>query len=93
MPPLFANTELLTTDPGFFPPNWWMGLIGSGIYFVLALVFIGVSWFVIDRITPGRLADELIGTGRPDGQPNKALGFVVGCMFLGLCVIIAAAIH
>jgi hypothetical protein len=102
---LFANAdETVATAAGLFPPNWQQGLLGSTVYFVLALAFLLVGYIVIDWITPGKLCHQLLGSTwdkntkewvrhTPDGQPNRALAAVVGAMFLGLCIIIAAAIH
>lgn len=90
--------QMMADDHGFFPPKWWMGLIGSLLYFTLALAMYPLAYKVIDWITPGVLSGQLLGTlngvaHTPDGKPNVALGVVVGGMFLGMSIIIAAAIH
>jgi uncharacterized membrane protein YjfL (UPF0719 family) len=62
-------------------------LLNSVIYALLG-VFIFVSGFVIvDKLTPYDLWKELIEA------KNLALAIVVGCGTLGVCIIIAAAIH
>jgi hypothetical protein len=95
---LFATTEAVTETAALLPPDWYRGPIVSTIFFLLALVFLAVGYKVIDWITPGCLSGQLLGTvgekkHTPSGEPNLALGAVVGFMFLGLCIIIAAAIH
>lgn len=69
------------------------GMIGTVVYFCIALIFFGFAYKFADWVTPGNLGNELLGTGRPNGTPNYALAGVVGAMLLGLSIIIAAAIH
>ena len=49
-----------------------------------------VFWFcflIIDKLTPYDLWQEIVE------KQNVALGLVVAAMSLGICVIVAAAIH
>ena len=62
-------------------------LLNSLIYALAGLVIFCVGFYIIDRITPYNLWQELVE------KRNTALAFVVGMVALGLCVIIAAAIH
>lgn len=60
---------------------------GSVLY---ALIGVLVFWFcflILDKLTPYRLWEELID------KQNVALGVVVASMSLGICIIVAAAIH
>jgi len=67
------------------------GILGTTIYALLALLMFPMFWKVLNFITPGDLNKELLAT---DGnQPNLALAIVVGCISLGFCIILAAAIH
>lgn len=86
-----ATTE--SAFSGLFTPEVIRGMIGTVVFFLLALVLFAVAYKVIDLITPGNLSAELLGTNRPNGTPNYALGGVVGAMVLGISIIIAAAIH
>ena len=55
-----------------------------------ALVGVLIFWFcflIIDKLTPYDLWGEIIE------KQNVALGLVVAAMSLGICVIVAAAIH
>ena len=62
-------------------------LLSSLIYALAGLVIFCIGFYIIDRITPYNLWQELVE------KRNTALAFVVGMVALGLCVIIAAAIH
>ena len=46
----------------------------------------GVGFFLIDKLTPYNLWEELVK------EKNVALAIVVGCVSIGLCLIIAAAV-
>ena len=58
----------------------------------LAFAFIGIVVFVmafvvIDRLTPYHLWKEIVE------EKNVALAVLVGAMSIGICIIIAAAVH
>jgi len=64
------------------------GAIVSSI--IYALIGVGIFWLcflIIDKLTPYHLWNEIVE------KHNIALGIVVGAMSLGICVIVAAAIH
>jgi uncharacterized membrane protein YjfL (UPF0719 family) len=46
-----------------------------------------ISFIIIDKITPYNLWLEIVE------KQNKALALVVAAMSLGICIIVAAAIH
>jgi len=50
------------------------------------VVFVG-AFVVIDKITPYDLWKEIVE------EKNLALAVLVGAMSIGLCIIIAAAVH
>lgn len=57
---------------------------------VFALIGVAVFWLcfiVIDKITPYDLWAEIVE------KQNVALALVVAAMSLGICIIVAAAIH
>jgi uncharacterized membrane protein YjfL (UPF0719 family) len=62
-------------------------LVNSIVFSVLGVVVFGLSFVIVDMLTPYELWKEI-----SDGK-NVALAIVVGAMSLGICVIIAAAIH
>ena len=68
----------------------WMNLevfLGSVVYALLGVVIFWVSFIVIDKLTPYNLWEEIVE------KQNKALAMVVAAMSLGICLIVAAAIH
>ena len=62
-------------------------LINSIIFSFLGVLIFWVSFLIIDKLTPYHLWKEIIE------EHNMALAIVVGAMSLGICIIIAAAIH
>lgn len=65
----------------------WMLVLASLVYSILGLLVFCVGFILIDKLTPYNLWEELVK------QKNVALAIVVGCVSLGLCIIIASAIH
>ncbi len=62
-------------------------LLNAIIYAVLGiLIFIG-SFALVDKCTPYALWKEIVE------DKNIALAIMVGAMSMGICIIIAAAIH
>lgn len=62
-------------------------LMGAAIFTVLGIVLFGVSFWVFDKMTPYSLWKELIE------EHNTALAIVIGAVSLGMCLIIAMAVH
>ncbi len=68
------------------PMNWIL-LINSIIYSVVGLFVFCLGFALIDKLTPYNLWEELVK------EKNVALAIVVGSVSIGLCLIIAAAVH
>ncbi len=66
--------------------NWTL-LLNSIVYSVLGLVVFCIGFVAIDKLTPYNLWDQIVK------EKNVALAIVVGCVSIGVCLIIAAAIH
>ena len=62
-------------------------LISSLIYSFLGVFIFWICFLVIDRLTPYHLWKEIIE------EKNTALGVLVGGIAIGICIIVAAAIH
>jgi uncharacterized membrane protein YjfL (UPF0719 family) len=62
-------------------------VINSIVFSVIGVAVFWVSFVVIDMWTPYNLWKEI------SEDRNVALAIVVGAMSLGICMIIAAAIH
>ena len=61
--------------------------LGSIVYALMGVVIFWLSFIIIDWITPYDLWGEIVE------KHNVALGIVVGSMSLGICIIVAAAVH
>jgi putative membrane protein len=62
-------------------------LLNAAVFAFLGVVIFGVLFLVIDLATPYKLWKEIID------EHNSALAIVLGAISLGVCIIIAAAIH
>ncbi len=61
--------------------------LGSILFALIGVVIFWLSFLVIDKMTPYNLWEEIVE------KQNVALGLVVAAMSLGICIIVAAAIH
>ena len=61
--------------------------LGSILYALIGVVVFGISFVVIDKLTPYKLWEEIVE------KQNVALAIVVGAMALGVSMIVAAAVH
>ncbi|WP_291271031.1 DUF350 domain-containing protein [Geothrix sp.] len=62
-------------------------LLVATVFSVLGLVILGLVWLVLVKVLPFSLRKEM------EDDQNTALGIVLGCLILGISLIIAAAIH
>lgn len=62
-------------------------LVTTLIFVVIGLIFFGVAFFILDKVTPFSLRKEI------EDDQNTALGIVIGSMMIGIAIIIAAAIQ
>ena len=67
--------------------NLAANVLAGVVFTVLGLVLFVAAFMLFDRLTPGTLWKELIE------DQNTALGVLMGCVAIGLAIIIAAAIH
>jgi len=61
--------------------------ISSLVYSFVGVLVFWISFLIIDRFTPYNLWKEIIE------EKNTALAIVVGGIAVGICIIVAAAIH
>jgi putative membrane protein len=61
--------------------------LGSILYAIVGVLVFWLTFVIIDKITPYDLWQEIVE------KQNVALGLVVAAMSLGICIIVAAAIH
>ena len=62
-------------------------LLGSLVFALMGVLIFGLCFLVIDKLTPYNLWEEIVE------KQNRALALVVAAMSLGICIIVAAAIH
>ena len=62
-------------------------LLNALIYAVLGIVIFLFAFFIVDKMTPYHLWKEIVE------DKNVALAILIGAMSIGMCVIIAAAVH
>ncbi|MES2735643.1 MAG: DUF350 domain-containing protein [Verrucomicrobiota bacterium] len=62
-------------------------LLNSIIYAILGIIIFVSGFIIVDKLTPYDLWKQLVE------EKNLALAIVVGAAALGVCQIIAAAIH
>jgi len=62
--------------------------IGAALVFAsIGITVFVVAFAIIDRLTPYHLWKEIVE------EKNVALAVLVGAMSIGICIIIAAAVH
>ncbi|MDQ6758328.1 MAG: DUF350 domain-containing protein [Acidobacteriota bacterium] len=62
-------------------------LLNALIYATLGIVIFVMAFALIDKLTPYHLWKEIVE------DKNVALAILVGAMSIGMCIIIAAAVH
>jgi putative membrane protein len=62
-------------------------LLNAMVYSLLGILLFVVSFALLDKLTPGSLWKEIIE------EHNTALAILVGAMSIGMCIIIASAVH
>ena len=67
-----------------FQPGQFLNAV---IYALLGIVIFLVAFFIVDKATPYHLWNEIVK------DKNIALAILIGAISLGMCIIIAAAVH
>ena len=67
----------------FHPAYIWNAVI----FAALGLLIFILAFVIVDKMTPYHLWDEIVR------ERNTALAILVGAMSIGMCIIIAAAVH
>jgi len=62
-------------------------LLVATVFSVLGLLILGLVWLLLVKVLPFSLRKEM------EDDQNIALGIVLGCLILGISIIIAASIH
>ena len=62
-------------------------VLNAVVYAVLGILIFVLAFFIIDKMTPYHLWKEIVE------DKNVALAVLIGAMSIGMCIIIAAAVH
>jgi uncharacterized membrane protein YjfL (UPF0719 family) len=62
-------------------------LINALVFAVLGILIFIATFAIVDKMTPYALWKEIVE------EKNLALAVMVGAMSIGMCIIIAAAVH
>jgi putative membrane protein len=62
-------------------------LVNAVTYSVLGIVIFALAFVIIDKMTPYHLWKEIVE------DKNVALAILIGALSIGMCIIIAAAVH
>jgi putative membrane protein len=62
-------------------------VVNALVFAILGIVIFAVAFFLLDKLTPYHLWKEIVH------EHNIALAILVGALSMGLCLIIAAAVH
>jgi len=62
-------------------------LVNAGVFAALGILIFCAAFAIVDWLTPYKLWEEIVE------HKNVALAIMVGAMSIGVCIIIASAIH
>jgi len=62
-------------------------LLNAILFACLGILIFAAAFLIVDRCTPYSLWDEIVK------EKNVALAILLGAMSIGMCIIIAAAVH
>jgi putative membrane protein len=62
-------------------------VVNAIVYAAIGIVIFAGAFLIIDKVTPYNLWKEIVQ------EHNQALALLLGAMSLGICIIIAAAVH
>lgn len=62
-------------------------VVNAIVYAAIGIVIFAGAFLVLDKVTPYNLWKEIVQ------EHNMALAILLGAMSLGICVIIASAVH
>jgi putative membrane protein len=84
-----ANAETLPPpSTGFFPDTFWPGVVGALIYGVVGIALVVLGFKVFDWLTPRiHIQTELAE------KHNVAVAILCAAVILGICYVVAQAIH
>jgi len=63
------------------------GVLNVTVYAIVGIVLAVLGFKIIDLLTPGKMGDEILQ------KQNIAAAILAGAFILGICIIVAAAVH
>lgn len=61
-------------------------MISTVVYSIVGIIIFAIAFWVMEKATPFSIRKEI------EEDQNTALGIIMGCVIIGLAIIIAAAI-
>ena len=82
------NVETAPASSGFFPEQFWSGLVSTAVFGLLGIVLVLLSVALFDKISLSRVSlhDEL-------KNGNLAVAGVLSALILGMCYLITHIVH
>lgn len=62
-------------------------LANATVFALLGIIVFAIAFLIMDKLTPYHLWKEIVQ------EHNMALAILVGALSLGICIIVASAIH
>jgi putative membrane protein len=62
-------------------------IVNAAVFAVLGILVFAITFVILDKLTPYHLWKEIVQ------EHNMALAILVGAFSVGICIIIASAIH
>ena len=62
-------------------------VVNAVVYAAIGIFIFAAAFLVIDKVTPYNLWKEIVQ------EHNTALAILLGAMSIGICIIIASAVH
>jgi putative membrane protein len=62
-------------------------VVNAVVYATLGIFVFAAAFFILDKVTPYNLWKEIVQ------EHNIALAILLGTMSIGICIIIASAVH
>jgi uncharacterized membrane protein YjfL (UPF0719 family) len=64
-----------------------VNVVNAIVYAAIGIIIFALAFAIIDKVTPYNLWKEIVQ------EHNTALAILLGAMSVGICVIIASAVH
>jgi uncharacterized membrane protein YjfL (UPF0719 family) len=68
-------------------PSLINNVVNAAVFALLGIIVFTLAFVIMDKVTPYHLWKEIVQ------EHNTALAILVGAMSIGICIIIAAAVH